>query len=127
MREIFLVGAGGFAGSVARYLLSGFATRASGASRFPFGTLTVNLLGCLLIGILAGIAEQVPSFTPAVRLLLITGVLGGFTTYSAFAFESYFLGKEGLYAMMLLNIAGQVVTGLLAVWVGHAMAVALAK
>jgi fluoride exporter len=119
MRNLFLVGTGGFLGSAARYLLSGLVTQASGAARFPLGTLVVNLLGCLAIGLLAGMAEHRHAFSAATRLFLFTGILGGFTTFSAFAFETYFLGREQAWGAGLANIGLQVVLGLAAVWVGH--------
>ncbi len=122
MRNLLLVGVGGFLGSAARYLLTGLATQLSGAARFPYGTLLVNVLGCLGIGVLAGLAEHRHLFTAATRLFLLTGVLGGFTTFSAFAYESHFLGREQLWPAMLLNIALQVGLGLAAVWVGHRLA-----
>ena len=123
MRDLLLVGSGGFIGTVARYLLSGAVTQASAASRFPFGTLAVNALGCLLIGVLSGLAEQSGAFSTSTRLLLFTGVLGGFTTFSAFAFETYFLGREQLWLLALANVGAQVAIGLAAVVVGHQGAV----
>ena len=123
MRDLLLVGSGGFIGSVARYLLSGMVTQATAASRFPFGTLTVNTVGCVCIGVLSGIAEQSGAFSPGTRVLLFTGILGGFTTFSAFAFETYFLGREHSWLFAGANIGSQVVLGLVAVWVGHQAAV----
>ena len=119
MRELLIVGSGGFIGSVARYLMSGAVTQASAASRFPFGTLAVNALGCLIIGVLSGLAEQSGAFSANTRLLLFTGVLGGFTTFSAFAFETYFLGREQLWLLALANMIAHLVIGLVAVVIGH--------
>lgn len=122
MRDLLLVGMGGFLGSAARYALGAWVTQQAGAGRFPFGTLTVNALGCFAIGLISGIAEQSSTFSPHTRLLLITGVLGGFTTYSAFAYETYFLAREQAWALTALNIAAQVLLGLAMVWLGHAAA-----
>lgn len=119
MRDILLVGTGGFLGSVFRFLLGGAVTRASGASAFPYGTMTVNVLGCLAIGMLAGLAESRSLLSPEARLFLMTGLLGGFTTFSAFAYESYFLGRQHAWSPMLANILVSVVVGLGAVWLGH--------
>lgn len=119
MRELLLVGSGGFVGSVARFLLAGVVTHASTGSRFPFGTLAVNTAGCLVIGVLSGLAEHSGVFTPNVRLLLFTGVLGGFTTFSAFAFETWFLGHEHAWLLAGANIVAQVALGIAAVWIGH--------
>ena len=119
MRELLLVGSGGFLGSVARYLLSGAVTQIATASRFPFGTLVVNTLGCLFIGALSGVAENSGAFTANTRLLLFTGILGGFTTFSAFAFETWFLTREQAWPLAVANITAQLVLGLAAVTIGH--------
>ena len=127
MRELFLVGTGGFIGSVARYLLSGAVTNATTASRFPFGTLAVNTVGCLVIGALAGVSENTGAFSANTRLLLFTGVLGGFTTFSALAFETWFLGRDNAWSFALVNIVAQVVLGLGAVVIGHQAAILVSR
>jgi CrcB protein len=119
VRDLLLVGSGGFVGSVARYYLSGLVLHASGAARFPWGTLAVNAVGCLTIGALAALAEHLHLFTPAARLLLFTGLLGGFTTYSAFAYETYFLAREQLWTAAAANVTLHLVLGLCGVWLGH--------
>lgn len=119
MRNLLLVGCGGFLGSVARYYLTRVVTQGTHASRFPYGTLAVNVLGCLAIGVLAGLAEHRNLFSPATRLFLLTGLLGGFTTFSAFAFETWFLGREHAWAAGVANVGLQVMLGLAAVWAGH--------
>jgi CrcB protein len=119
LRNLMLVGGGGFLGSVARYLLTGLVTRWTAAARFPYGTLTVNVLGCLAIGVLAGLAEERHLLSSSARLFLLTGVLGGFTTFSAFAYESYFLGREHAWGSALASVAFQVLAGIGAVWIGH--------
>ncbi len=126
MRDLLLVGMGGFLGSVTRYALGAWVTQQAAASRFPFGTLAVNAIGCLAIGLISGITEQSSTFSPHTRLLLITGVLGGFTTYSAFAYESYFLAREQAWALAAINVTAHVLLGLSMVWLGHAAAVQLA-
>ena len=126
MRNILLVGTGGFLGSVSRYLLGMWITRGSGAARFPYGTMVVNITGCLVIGVLAGLADHRDAFTPATRLLLFTGFLGGYTTFSAFALETYFLGREQLWSAAVLNVVLQVLIGLAAVALGHRAAVLVA-
>ena len=119
MRNFFLVGTGGFIGAVSRYYLSGLVLHATAASRFPWGTLVVNVSGCAAIGVVAGVAEVQHAFSPAWRLFLMTGVLGGYTTFSAFAYETYFLGREDAWGSAALNIALQVVLGLSAAVLGH--------
>ena len=123
MRDFILVGVGGFVGSVSRYYLSGLVLHLSGASRVPWATLTVNTLGCLVIGVLAGGAEVRHFLTPGSRLFLFTGLLGGFTTFSAFGFETYFLGREHLWFEASLNVALHILLALPAVWIGHRLAV----
>jgi len=127
VRNLLLVGFGGFLGSVTRYGVSGWATQLTHASRFPAGTAVVNVTGCLLIGLLAGIAEHAHVMSPATRLFLLTGVLGGYTTYSAFAYETYFLGRLNLTLAAAGNVALQVVLGLGAVWAGARLAAFLLR
>ncbi|MEY3701775.1 MAG: hypothetical protein RI891_1067 [Gemmatimonadota bacterium] len=119
---IVLVGAGGLLGSVSRYLLSLLVTQWSGAARFPYATLAVNVLGCLLIGAVSGLATRSAFLTEPVRLFLITGLLGGFTTFSAFGYETFLLGEDSLTALAIANIAAQLFLGLGAVWLGHTLA-----
>jgi CrcB protein len=94
MRNLIFVGLGGFLGSVLRYLVSGWIQRLSDTASFPYGTLSVNVLGCLLIGLLGGWADNTELFSPAVRLFLLLGLLGGFTTYSTFGYETVALLRD---------------------------------
>lgn len=93
--NILLVGLGGFAGAVARYLLGGWVLHQTLSAKFPWSTFAVNLLGCLIIGLLSGLAERLEWFSPSMRLLLLTGLLGGFTTFSAFGLETVHLLRRG--------------------------------
>ena len=121
MRSIFYVGAGSFIGGVFRYLLVTWTSQILNPS-FPYGTLAVNVLGCLCIGFLAGVvAESRPAFTTEARLFFIVGIVGGFTTFSAFAWETFSLERKSIGA---LNILLQLLFGLLAVWIGHLFALA---
>jgi fluoride exporter len=122
MRHLLLVGIGGFLGSIGRYYLGGAVLRATGAARFPWGTLVVNVVGCLFIGLLGGLAERRHLFDAATRLFLLTGVLGGFTPFSAFAYETYFLGREQAWVAAAANIGLQLVLGLFALGLGHQLA-----
>lgn len=119
MVKVLLVGMGGFCGAVARYLLSGFVQQASGSVAFPFGTLTVNVVGCLCIGVLSELAESHGVLSVESRALIVVGVLGGFTTFSAFGNESLNLMRDGETLFALANVAGNVVLGLAAVWFGR--------
>ncbi|HTF93817.1 MAG TPA: CrcB family protein, partial [Verrucomicrobiae bacterium] len=86
-----LVGVGSFIGGVLRYGLSTWVYKALDNPWFPYGTLTVNAAGCLVIGFLSGLAEARAAFTPEARLFLFVGVIGGFTTFSSFALETFSL------------------------------------
>ena len=105
-------------GSVARYLLTGLVARVSGPS-FPLGTFVVNVIGCFVFGALAGLTSARMSIAPATRLFWFTGILGGFTTFSSYAFESVALVREGHLLAAGVNIAGQVVMGLVALAIGY--------
>ncbi len=118
MKGVLLVALGGALGSVARYKLSGYVLQHTMDWRFPAGTFAVNVLGCLVAGILAGFAEKQGMLSPDARLLLFTGILGGFTTFSAFGLETVFLLKRGEYLVAGSNIVLSVVAGLLALWIG---------
>jgi CrcB protein len=113
------VAVGGALGSLARYGLSAFVLRATGAL-FPIGTFAVNALGCLVFGVIAGVSEQRVALSPETRAFVLVGVLGGFTTFSSYIFESTALVRDGQFAAAALNIAGQVVAGLAAFWIGLA-------
>lgn len=118
MQSILLVGLGGFIGSIARYLLGGWVLQMTAQDRFPAGTFMVNVLGCLVIGLLAGVFERHPAFGPDLRLFLFTGLLGGFTTFSAFGLETLYLLRRGDTGMAVLYVLGSVTLGLAAVWLG---------
>ena len=122
MRELLLVGGGGFIGSIARFLLSTAVARvpADSAMRsFPIGTLVVNVLGCLVIGALAGMGTKGAGWSDDSRRFLFTGLLGGFTTFSAFGLETFSLARDGRWTMAAANVALQTVGGLFAVWTGY--------
>lgn len=125
MMGILLVGVGSFLGGLFRYGLSTWVHKFLDNPWFPFGTLAVNGLGCLGIGLLAGMAESRAAFTPQVRLFLFVGVLGGFTTYSTFALETFSLARDTQSLAALANIGLQLILGLLAVWIGNILAHAL--
>jgi len=94
MRNILFVGLGGFTGSVLRYLVAGWIQRLSDKPFFPYGTLGVNVIGCLIIGLLGGWADNSELFSPPVRMFLLIGLLGGFTTYSTFGYETVALLRD---------------------------------
>lgn len=116
-RSLLYVAVGGAMGSVARYLLSKFVS-SSILSVFPFATFVINLLGCFLIGIFCGLAERNVAIQGDMKLLWITGVCGGFTTFSTFSNESLSLLQNGHVLYGALYIAGSVFLGILMVLVG---------
>ncbi len=118
MLIVVLVGAGGMIGAVSRYLVGGWVHDLLGDPSFPYGTLTVNVLGCLLIGLLVGLAETRQLLGAETRAFLLIGLLGGFTTFSAFGLETVNLVRDGELIGAFSNVGLQVVVGLAAVWVG---------
>jgi len=125
MIKVLLVGTGGFLGSVSRYLMSGLAHRIAGQVNFPVGTLTVNVIGCLAIGLLSGLAESRQLFSPEMRLLIFIGFLGGFTTFSTFGYEIVSFARDGQLMASLANLMLHLVLGLGAVWTGLALSRAI--
>lgn len=118
MVNVLLVGAGGFLGAVARYLLGGWLLHQTANAKFPWSTFAVNILGCLVIGLLSGAAERFDALGPSARLFLFTGLLGGFTTFSAFGFETFFLLRRGEWLVAALYAGASVSLCVLAVWAG---------
>lgn len=121
MDKIVLVGVGGAVGSILRYWVSGYVQDLSQSIGFPFGTLAVNLLGCLVIGILSQLGDDRGVFTPESRALIFIGVLGGFTTFSTFANESMNLFRDGENLPGIVNVAASLGLGLGAVVAGRAL------
>lgn len=125
MNQILFVGIGGAVGSILRYLVSGYVQDWTKSITFPFGTLAVNVLGCLAIGILSQLSDDRGIFTPETRALILIGVLGGFTTFSTFANESMNLFRDGENLIGFLNVAASVALGLGAVIAGRALVSAI--
>lgn len=122
MDRVLLAGVGGFIGTVLRYLLSGLVQQVTQNVAFPYGTLTVNLIGCLVIGFLTELAEARGIFSVESRVFVFVGVLGGFTTFSSFGNETISLLRDGESLPALLNISLQVILGLGCVLAGRALA-----
>ncbi len=122
MFNLLFVGLGGALGSMARYLISGWVQAVVKSINFPFGTLTVNLIGCFAIGFLAQLAETRGVFTSEARAFTFIGLLGGFTTFSSFGHETLNLARGGEIWGALSNIGLNVVIGLFAVWLGRTVA-----
>jgi CrcB protein len=118
MKGILLVALGGALGSVARFKISGWILHHTVDWRFPAGTFAVNVLGCLVAGVLVGFAEKYEYFSADTRLFLFTGILGGFTTFSAFGLETMFLIRRGEWLIAGSNVVVSVLAGLAALWLG---------
>ena len=118
MKSILLVGLGGFIGSIARYKLGGLVLHLTAQERFPYSTFAVNILGCLAIGLLAGLTERCEVFGSDTKLFLFTGLLGGFTTFSAFGLDAMLLVRRGELLIAALYAGASVVLGITAVWLG---------
>ena len=115
LNNVLLVALGGALGSVCRYLLSGW-----NVESFPFGTFVVNIVGSLLIGFLVGWVNR-GVLVPEMKLLLVTGFCGGFTTFSTFANESFVMLKVGDALLVALYVALSIFLGILAVWLGSCL------
>ncbi|AHK44130.1 fluoride efflux transporter CrcB [Ensifer sp. ENS11] len=120
MSQLLLVGAGGAIGSMARYLVGLWTVQRWGPA-LPWGTLMVNVTGSFLIGLLAELIMRKFGASPEMRLFLITGVLGGYTTFSAFSLDAIMLLERGDAALALGYIAASVVLSILAVFAGLAL------
>jgi CrcB protein len=121
MLNLLAVGLGGFLGSIARYWLSTTMHRRFG-DEFPIGTLAVNLLGCFFLGTVIGLVEHRQLFSPGTRLFLTVGVLGGFTTFSTFGWETFHLLRTHQHLLALGNVAANVLVGTAAVLAGWLLA-----
>jgi len=116
-RTLILVGIGGLFGSVLRYLVAVFFVRQAD-SPFPYGTFAVNLAGCFIIGVVFALSEKGDLISPEWRILLTTGFCGGFTTFSAFSYESIRMIQDGEILFVSAYIAGSVIIGLAATYLG---------
>lgn len=121
MRLALIIGLGSFIGGISRYLL-GYAIQNKAVSTFPYGTLTVNIIGCFLIGVIFGISER-SGMSNEWRLFLTTGIVGGFTTFSAFSYESISLMRDGQPGSAFIYIACSVIIGLLATFTGLSLVI----
>ena len=124
MQKLLLIGLAGALGALARYGLSGFVQRYSGFT-FPVGTLVVNLLGTFLFGFIWSLVEQRLVISVETRVVILSGFLGAFTTFSSFMFETSALVGDGQWGLAVLNIAAQITLGMAAIFLGLAAGRAL--
>jgi fluoride exporter len=118
MFKLLLIGVGGGFGSVMRYLVGGWVHRLSGGT-FPVGTLVINVTGCLVIGLLSGLFAGPGQIRPEYRAAIMIGILGGFTTFSTFGWETFAMANDGQFWRATANVLLSVGLGLIAVWVGY--------
>ena len=121
MVRSLLIGFAGFVGTLGRYWLSGIVARRYGET-FPLGTLAVNLLGCFLVGFLFYLMQERYLVNPNVRLVVLIGFLGGFTTFSSLGLQTFTLLQDNEIALAALNMVASNVLGLLLVWAGYTLA-----
>jgi len=119
IRVVLFIGAGSFIGGVLRFLLSRFVQNTE-VGIFPYGTMAVNLAGCLLIGIFLALSDRGQLLSAEWRLFLTVGLCGGFTTFSTFIADGLLLLKNGNIAPFIIYIGMSVLLGLLATWAGYA-------
>lgn len=120
MQNLLIIGLGGFIGAISRYWISGAVQNLSKSYNFPYGTMSVNLLGCFIIGLLIHLVEYRGMFSPEARLFVFIGLLGGFTTFSSFALETNNLLGDSQWLQGFANIMVTNVLGLAMVFAGRA-------
>jgi CrcB protein len=120
-QQALLAGIGGFLGAVARHLVSTFFSTNTENTLIPLGTLTVNLSGCLFLGVLAAIAEHTNLISKELAFCLMTGFLGSFTTFSTFSVETMALVRDQNLLLAGLNVGLHVILGFAAAWTGFHM------
>ncbi len=118
MKQLLIVGLGGFIGTIARFLVSKLNIYWHVLS-IPMGTLTVNVLGSLIIGFLVGISQKSDLLTPGMRIFLMVGVCGGFTTFSSFSNENMMLMQNGQFLTALIYTSLSIILGFTAVYLGY--------
>ena len=120
--RLAIIGAGGFVGAIRRDLVSGWVQYRSGSLIFPFGTMSVNMIGCLVIGFMTWLVESRSMFSPELRSFVLIGLLGAFTTFSTFGNETLGLIRDNRIDLALINGGFQVIVGVGMVWLGRILA-----
>jgi fluoride exporter len=120
MTKTILVGVAGMAGTLLRYWISGFVARRYGET-FPWGTMVVNIAGCLMAGAIFNLTEERFLVSPTLRTVILIGLLGGFTTFSSYGLQTFTLLRDGELGLATLNVILSNVVGLLMVWVGYGL------
>ena len=120
MQKTIFIAVAGLIGTLLRYWLSGAVARQYGET-FPWGTMAVNLIGCLITGAVFFLTEERFLISPAVRTVILIGLLGGFTTFSAYGLQTFTLLREGQFGLATLNVVTSNILGLFMVWVGYVL------
>lgn len=120
MQKTILIGLAGLAGTLVRYWLSGVVARQYGET-FPWGTMAVNLIGCLAAGAIFYLTEERFVLNPTLRTVILIGLLGGFTTFSSYGLQTFALLRDGEFGLATLNVVTSNVLGILMVWIGYSV------
>jgi len=120
MQKTILIGVAGLVGTLLRYWLSGYVARQYGET-FPWGTMAVNLIGCLVTGVVFYVTEERFLVNPTVRTVILIGLLGGFTTFSSYGLQTFTLLRDGEYGLASLNVIASNILGLFMVWLGYVL------
>lgn len=121
MSTVLLIGLAGFCGALSRYWLGGLAHKVLGTA-FPWGTMTANVLGCFLFGLVFALADERFLLKEQTRIVLLVGFMGSFTTFSSLIFESSQLLRDSQWVLAGINYIGQTLLGLGALWLGSSLA-----
>ena len=120
MQTTIFIALAGLIGTLLRYWIAGFVSRQIGEA-FPWGTMAVNLIGCMGAGVLLFLTEERFVLSPTVRTVIMIGLLGGFTTFSSYSLQTFALLREGAFGLALLNMFTSNILGLLMVWIGYVL------
>ena len=120
MQKTIFIALAGLVGTLLRYWLSGFVARQYGET-FPWGTLAVNLIGCLVAGVVFFLTEERFLLSPTVRTVILIGLLGGFTTFSSYGLQTFTLLRDGEFGLAILNVITSNILGLFMVWIGYVL------
>ena len=121
IHPLILVAMGGAIGSMARYGVSSLVVKQVNPVNFPWGTFSVNILGCMLAGVFLLVAESMQSISQEARLFVVTGLLGGFTTFSAFGIETLGLLRRGEMLIAISYASLSIIVGVLAMWLSYSL------
>lgn len=120
MQKTILIAVAGLVGTLLRYWLSGYVAKQQGET-FPWGTMAVNLIGCLLTGVVFFVTEERLLVSHTVRTVILIGLLGGFTTFSSYGLQTFTLLRDGEFGLAVLNVVMSNTLGLFMVWLGYAL------